>query len=192
VKVPAFHIVVAAVLTLQFVHYYGAGARTFVRSRLDDGGEEAAALFALAGAGIIILAWIYRIDVLNGVIALGLVSASLFLYEWARRTIRGRGFAVIFGGNVPEAVCDSGPYAYIRHPFYASYVIGLTAALVAFPNVFTALGWFVATWFFVHGARHDEMAISDSPLAGAYADYRKRTGMFFPTPRRQQHISHAA
>ena len=183
-RLPLFHIIVTAALTLQFVHYYGAGARTFVRSRLDDGGEEAAALFAVAGASVIILAWIYRVAVLNGVIALGLTAASLCLYEWARRTIRGRRFAVIFGGTVPEAVCDSGPYAYIRHPFYASYVIGFTAALAAFPNVITALGWLMATWFFVHGARHDEKAISDSPLASPYADYRRRTGMFFPTARK--------
>jgi protein-S-isoprenylcysteine O-methyltransferase Ste14 len=184
VRVPVFHIVVTAALALQFVHYYGAGARTFVRSRLDDGGEEAAALFAVAGAGVFILAWIYRIALLNGVIALGLTGASLCLYKWARLTIRGRRFAVIFGDNVPDAVCDSGPYAYIRHPFYASYVIGFTAALVAFPNVFVALGWLIATWFFVHGARHDEKAIRNSPLASAYADYRRRTGMFFPTARK--------
>lgn len=91
---------------------------------------------------------------------------------------------VIFGGNVPEAVCDTGPYRYIRHPFYASYIVGFTAALAAFPNVFTALAWLVATGFFVHGARHDEETIGESDLAGAHAAYRKHTGMFFPTGRK--------
>jgi protein-S-isoprenylcysteine O-methyltransferase Ste14 len=183
-KAPVFHIVVAAVLALQFVHYFGAGARTFVRSKLDDGAEEAGALFCVAGAGILIMARIYRIGLPSGVIALALVGASLFLYEWARRTVRGRKFSVIYSDNVPESVCDGGPYAYVRHPLYLSYFLGFSAALVAFPNIFSALGWVVAVGYFVYGARHDEKVLGASDLAKDYGEYRQRTGMFFPVFRK--------
>jgi protein-S-isoprenylcysteine O-methyltransferase Ste14 len=183
-KIPAFHIAVTVALAFQFVHYFGAGARTFARPRLDEGGEIAGMLFIAAAAGVAILAWYQRIAVVAGALALVLVAVSLFLYEWTRRTIRGRGFFVIHSDYVPESVCDTGPYAYVRHPFYVSYMIGFTAALIAFPNVFTALGWLLAVWWLVSGARHDEKAIDASPLAEAYGDYRRRTGMFFPALRR--------
>jgi protein-S-isoprenylcysteine O-methyltransferase Ste14 len=179
-----FHIVVAVALAIQFVHYFGAGARTFVRPKLDDGGEEAGALFCVAGAGVLIMARVYRIALPNGVIALALVGASTFLYEWARRTVRGRGFYVIYSDDVPGSVCDGGPYAYVRHPLYLSYLIGFSATLVAFPNVFSALGWVVAAGYFIYGARHDEKVLGASDLSGAYAEYRQRTGMFFPVLRK--------
>jgi protein-S-isoprenylcysteine O-methyltransferase Ste14 len=183
-KPSVFHITVSAVLAFQFVHFFVAGARTFVRPKLDDGGEEAGALFCGAGAGILIMARIYRVALPNGVMALALAGTSLFLYEWARRTVRGRGFSVIHSDIVPESVCDSGPYAYVRHPLYLSYLIGFGAAFAGFPNVFSALGWVVAAGYFVHGARHDEKAIGASVLASSYAGYKQRTGMFLPVFRK--------
>jgi protein-S-isoprenylcysteine O-methyltransferase Ste14 len=183
-KIPVFHIAVTVALAFQFVHYLGAGARTFMRPRLDDGGEIAGMIFCAAAAGVVILAWYQRVALVTGVIALALVAMSLFLYEWTRRTITGRRFSVIYSDDVPDSVCDSGPYAYVRHPFYVSYMIGFTAAVVAFPNIFTVLGWLLAAWWFVSGARHDEKAIDASPLTEEYAEYRRRTGMFFPVRRR--------
>jgi protein-S-isoprenylcysteine O-methyltransferase Ste14 len=179
-KAPVFHFVVAAALAIQFVHYFVAGTRTFVRPKLDDSGEEAGMLFSVAAAGVLIMAWTFRIAFANGVVALAMTGASLALYEWARRTVRGRRFSVIYSEDVPEALCDSGPYAHVRHPLYLSYLLGFTAALVAFPNVFAALGWMVAVAWFVRGAVHDEKVITTSALASPYARYRERTGMFFP------------
>jgi protein-S-isoprenylcysteine O-methyltransferase Ste14 len=58
------------------------------------------------------------IPLLNGV-AGGLIAfLSVWLYEWTRRTVEGRGFYIGFGGQVPSAVCEQGPYRYLRHPFY--------------------------------------------------------------------------
>jgi len=183
-KTPIFQAAVATALAIQFVHYFVAGMRAFSRPKLDDAGEMAGAVFCIAGAGVLIMARIFRIAVVNGVIALALVVASLFLYEWARRTVRGRGFFVIYSDNVPESVCESGPYAYVRHPLYLSYIIGFSATLVAFPNVFAAIGWALAVAWFVYGAQHDERALRESALASDYAEYRHRTGMFIPVFRR--------
>ena len=35
---------------------------------------------------------------------------------------------------------------------------------------------------YAHAARSEERKFADSSLAAAYADYRSRTGMFFPNP----------
>jgi protein-S-isoprenylcysteine O-methyltransferase Ste14 len=52
--------------------------------------------------------------------AAGLV-ASLALYEWAASSIRGRLFSFAGNHDVPQFVHRSGPYAYVRNPFYLSY-----------------------------------------------------------------------
>lgn len=183
---PVFRIVVAAALAFQFAHYLVAGARTFVRPKFDDGGEAAGILFTAAAAGVLILAWSTPVPVARGIIALVLAGISITLYEWARHAVKGRAFAVIFSGDVPEDICRDGPYAWIRHPFYASYIVGFTAALVAYPGVYAAIAWLGATWWFTKGARHDEQGIAASPLAEAYADYRRQTGMFLPSMRRRR------
>ena len=66
------------------------------------------------------------------------LALSVALYEWARQTIWGRRFGLGWGDHVPEALCASGPYRYIRHPIYLSYLLAFLAVLIALPHWITA------------------------------------------------------
>ena len=85
-----------------------------------------------------------------------------------------------WGDHVPETLCEEGPYRYIRHPIYLSYVLAFLAVLVALPHWITALTFLFNLALFVCSARSDERGIAGSALAADYAAYRKRTGMFLP------------
>jgi len=61
-----------------------------------------------------------------------LALCSVVLYEWTRRTVVDRNFYVGLAGEVPGAVCDAGPYRYVRHPFYLSYIVAFVGVAVAF------------------------------------------------------------
>jgi len=110
---------------------------------------------------------------------LGLLM-SLGLFHWARKTIRGKFFSYLSSADRPEFICMAGPYARIRNPFYASYLIAYFSAVFLMPDDVTALVFLVMVWLFCSAAVDEEKKFLDSPLANAYRDYMARTGRFFP------------
>jgi protein-S-isoprenylcysteine O-methyltransferase Ste14 len=113
-----------------------------------------------------------------------LAFCSFALYESARRVVAGRGFCVALSGEVPPAVCTDGPYRFIRHPVYTSYVLAFLALTVAFPGLPSAAVFVGNLVFFVVVATYEERTIAHSALAQAYATYRQRAGMFLPRLKR--------
>ena len=82
--------------------------------------------------------------------------------------------------NAPRQIVTFGPYRFVRHPFYVSFIIlNIGAALItrdmitmaAVPLALIALDWTV---------RQEERKLLASPLGGEYGAYRARTGRFFP------------
>jgi protein-S-isoprenylcysteine O-methyltransferase Ste14 len=166
-----------------FLHFLLAGARTFVRSGTNDdrGAAYAQGAFVFGGTcAIWFLGLRQPIPLLNGAAAAVVLVISIALYEWARHAIWKRGFHVGWSGFVPAELCERGPYRYLRHPIYASYLLAFLAAAIALPHPLTAAIFLANLALLVHGARNDERAISASPLAADYAAYRKRASMFWP------------
>ncbi len=110
---------------------------------------------------------------------LGLIAA-LVLFEWARRTIRGQFFSWIFSPDTPAFLLTAGPYAYVRNPFYTSYLLTMAAAVMIVPGVFRAAVFVAMVIYFLRAALHEEKKFAGSELAGEYARYRHRTGRFLP------------
>ena len=166
-----------------FVHFSIAGGRTFYFVADGSGVAAIVAEVVFYGMGTGVTWWLglhQAIPPANQWAATLLLLTSLGLYEWARHIIWGRRFGVGWGVHVPEALCDGGPYRYIRHPIYTSYVLGYLAVLVALPHWITAAVFLFNLALWVGCARRDERVLADSALAADYAAYCKRTGMFLP------------
>jgi protein-S-isoprenylcysteine O-methyltransferase Ste14 len=111
------------------------------------------------------------------------LAAALGVFEWARRSIRGQFFSYILSDDVPKFVWNSGPYAYVRHPVYTSYMLALISAGAMFPTP-GMLASIAATIVYFHlAARYEERKFQNSPLAADYAAYKRRSGRFFPRLR---------
>ena len=106
--------------------------------------------------------------------------AAFVLFEWARRTVRGQFFSWIFSSDTPAFLCSSGPYAYVRNPFYTSYLLTMASPLVMVPSLFRLLVLGGLGIYFEVAARHEERKFARSTLAEEYARYRQRTGRFLP------------
>jgi protein-S-isoprenylcysteine O-methyltransferase Ste14 len=176
------------VLGCTFVYFLGAGGRKFTRSGADVSGAAFAQLsFIWSGAAATIILGLYvPIRIYNGIGSLAVLLCSLTLYEWARHTISGRSFYVAWSGNTPDALCDQGPYVYIRHPIYASYILAFLAVLVAMPTLITLAVLVCNAGLFVHAALSDKRGLTSGAFAAEYAQYKKRTGMFLPRIARHQ------
>jgi protein-S-isoprenylcysteine O-methyltransferase Ste14 len=146
------------------------------RDRRVGGGS----LFMLGYVGVMIGSQTSELFVpalIPGVLGL---AAGMGVFIWARVTIHGRYFSYINSRDVPEFVCSDGPYRWVRHPFYSSYLLALVGTTVMFPNPITAAGCVVAYLSFNSAAAFEENKFTHSVVAGEYVAYVRRTGRFVP------------
>jgi len=112
--------------------------------------------------------------------ALAIFAASLALFLWAAKTTRLMRLKLAFDPEPPGLVVQTGPYRYVRHPFYASYILfwfGCTVATVH-PLMLIFLAAFGA--INLTAACREERAFEMSPFAEEYMNYRKTAGLFWP------------
>ena len=74
-----------------------------------------------------------------------------------------------------------GPYAYVRHPFYASYLLYWVAG--AFISNWLWASVFVMGCLYFTAIRQEENRFGFSPLAASYEAYRRQTGALIPVLR---------
>jgi len=128
-------LILVVVLGCSFVYFLGAGARTFTSSGTDDVGALWAQISFGSGALTTIrLGLLVPIRLYTGLASIAILVCSLALYESARHVIWGRGFYIAWSGDVPEALCERGPYAYIRHPIYALSILLVAATAFVLPT----------------------------------------------------------
>jgi protein-S-isoprenylcysteine O-methyltransferase Ste14 len=171
--------VIQVIASLVWMRHFLGAARTF---RLPAGERPSRAihLFPLATGAMVYAMFRSRLE--TRLVAPGLVFLliSLLLFEWARLSVKGRFFSYLYAKDTPEFLWTSGPYAYIRNPFYASYLLSYAAIVLMFPSLLPLAVLAGMSVFFFRVARYEEKKFERSPLASQYSEYVKRTGRFFP------------
>ena len=112
--------------------------------------------------------------------AMVLFLLALALFVWTVRLTRKTPLTVAYARDEPALLLKRGPYRYVRHPFYVSYLLFWAGTAAASPGVFPWAVPLVMLLVYWHAARREEAKFAASPLASAYADYRARVGMFLP------------
>lgn len=110
-------------------------------------------------------------------LAAAIYMISLLLFWWSLRTAKQLDFA--FSKNVGEIITN-GPFGFIRHPFYVSYVLCWLTSSLLFNSY---LLWITLTYlifFYFISARREENVILKSTHSKEYASYKKEIGMFLP------------
>ncbi len=96
---------------------------------------------------------------------------------------------VLFAAQQSHTLAVTGPYAYIRHPQYAGFVLIMLGFLVQWPTLLTLAMFPVLVFMYVRLARHEEHEVA-AEFGEAYARYAARVPAFFP--RRGAHGQDAA
>ena len=146
-----------------------AGFAWFLWSRLADG-------YAHHGTGAA-----------RNVAGLVLLSLEAALFWWAVDTTRARRLTLAFSADQPAFLHVSGPYAWVRHPFYVSYGLFWIATAVLCEGRMHWLVPVVMIAVYVRAARGEEAKFAASDLAGAYERYRSRTALL-PRLRRATRV----
>ena len=120
-------------------------------------------------------------------IGAGGLLLSLALFQWAAASIRGRTFSFAGNHDLPQFVHRSGPYAYVRNPFYLSYLLAEIATVLIWPSVWGVLLLVVMVVYFQWLTRFEEDKFARSPVAAEFAAYKASTGRLLPRLHRQHH-----
>jgi protein-S-isoprenylcysteine O-methyltransferase Ste14 len=174
----------SALMLLPFFWFLSMGRGTFRTPVTRTTGLKLGALALLSG--LLLGMWNGvkgTYDPAHWVAGAVIALASMALYESARRVIKDRGFCLALSGEVPQSVCVEGPYRFVRHPVYGSYILAFLAMLIAFPNAVGATLFAINVLFFGYAAAAEERVLAGSPLASRYSAYKNSAGMFLPRLR---------
>lgn len=120
--------------------------------------------------------------------ALLVFGVAFALFIWALAENRRRPLSLAWSTDPPDHLVTTGPYRWVRHPFYASYLCAWMGGAAAAGG---AIAWGVPAFMwllFYLTARQEESKFARSRLAAAHRRYRATTGMFVPRPARRPEL----
>lgn len=115
-------------------------------------------------------------------VGIAAMVAAIALFWYAVATTRSRPPAIAFAQTQPSTFYSRGPYRFVRHPFYVSYLLCWVGTSLVTRGL---LSWVVPVLFAVIYFRlavQEELTFMHSEFAATYKDYQRRVGMFFPKP----------
>ena len=128
----------------------------------------------------LMLLWLESQPLWAALVGLVIELASLALFWAAITASRNARLRLAFDRENPDTLVMEGPYKYLRHPFYTSYLVFWVGWAIAIWSPWTLLPLAVLVAIYVVAAKGEEQKFSNSPLAAQYEAYRKRAGMFWP------------
>jgi len=82
--------------------------------------------------------------------------------------------------DAPKNIVTHGSYAWVRHPFYTSFIICLIGCVIVCPHFATIITLCYAVLALMLTARREESRLSASEFGEEYQEYMKNVGRFFP------------
>ena len=86
---------------------------------------------------------------------------------------------VLYAAQRTHTLATTGPYAWIRHPQYAAFVLIMFGFLVQWPTLLTLAMFPVLTYMYVRLARREEREVA-AEFGPEYQRYAARTPAFIP------------
>lgn len=109
-----------------------------------------------------------------------LYSLSLLLFLWASHYTRRHKLSLAFSEDTPNHLLSDGPWGYVRHPFYAAYLLSYVAGTVASGTGWTIAVFVVMATIYCLAAQHEERKFAGSDVHEEWLEWKRRTGMFWP------------
>lgn len=92
---------------------------------------------------------------------------------------------MLYAAQRTHTLATAGPYAYIRHPQYAAFVLILFGFLLQWPTLLTLAMFPVLTYMYLRLARREEREAAEE-FGDTYRRYAATTPAFFPQLRQRK------
>lgn len=116
-----------------------------------------------------------------------LMAASYWLFWATIRESRNARLLAAFDSDMPRNLLKTGPYAFVRHPFYLSYMMLWLGWWIAVWNVWGAVPFIAMGTTYWKAAGEEEQKFASTAMAEEYRDYARRTGRFLPRFTKRAH-----
>jgi protein-S-isoprenylcysteine O-methyltransferase Ste14 len=133
-------------------------------------------------AVFLLLLWTNSAPLPAQIVALVLEGLSLWLFFRTIAASRGQALHFAFDADNPVSLVTSGPYRYVRHPFYTSYLIFWTGFATGTWSLWALPVLILIAILYTVAARGEEAKFAETAMAADYAAYSARAGMFWPKP----------
>jgi protein-S-isoprenylcysteine O-methyltransferase Ste14 len=117
------------------------------------------------------------------IFGLFLLIFSLVLFLITINESRQAKLLAAFDEKKPRTLLKTGPYAFVRHPFYSSYLIQWIGWAIAAWDLWAVVPVVGMTATYWRAASEEEAKFAETPMAEAYKQYAAVTGRFFPKLR---------
>lgn len=121
-----------------------------------------------------------KFSALAEVVAAVLSAASISLISYTLGTHRQRLALWHQQNDRPQNIVTEGAYKYIRHPFYAAFILALLAMVVLCASPWTLAVGLTGLLMLNHTAAGEERRLQASEFGEEYKNYLRRSGRFFP------------
>jgi protein-S-isoprenylcysteine O-methyltransferase Ste14 len=172
---------IVSAVSLSVIAQYSWSLKAHFNSPKMPTGTVVISVVVLTTAAIYVaLLWIESQPLLATLVALMLEGLAIWMFWSAIKASRAARLKMAFDVRNPHGLVTGGPYRYLRHPFYTSYLIFWIGWAVATWSLWSVVPLVVITVIYVLAALGEERKFSRTEMAADYADYRRRTGFFWP------------
>lgn len=173
-------LVVSALSVAVVVQYTWALRAHFSSKKVPSGTMLISVVVLATTATFVALTWSGEQPWPVQIVGLIIELAGLALFWAAIKASRSARLRLAFDAENPHSFVTEGPYKYLRHPFYTSYLIFWIGWAIAVWSAWALIPVAVITTIYVVAAKGEERKFSNTPMAQAYAEYKRRTGFFWP------------
>ena len=128
----------------------------------------------------LILQWALEQPPAAALIGAAVQIGSLVLFWAAIRASRTARLRLAFDEENPDSLVTEGPYRYLRHPFYLSYLIFWSGWTIAVWSPWAVVLLAVILAVYILAAKGEEQKFANTAMAGEYQAYKQRTGFLWP------------
>lgn len=176
----ALDLIISAVSLIMIGFYSWSLRGHFASPKMPMGAKIISAVVVATSLFFFYLVWTR--DQATGAQITGLIVelAGAALFWSAISASRKARLRFAFDEENPHSIVTGGPYRYLRHPFYTSYLIFWSGWAIASWSAWTILPVAIFAAIYATAARAEEKKFLGSPLAGDYEAYKARAGFFWP------------
>lgn len=152
----------------------------FSSKSMPRGALVIAIVVPLCAVLMLVLQWLLEQPAAAVLLGVALELASLVLFWAAIRASREARLRLAFDEENPDSLVTEGPYRYLRHPFYTSYLIFWAGWTIAAWSPWALLPLLAIVVVYVVAAKGEEQKFERTALADDYRAYKRRTGFLWP------------
>jgi protein-S-isoprenylcysteine O-methyltransferase Ste14 len=176
----ALDIVLTALSIFVIGSHAVVGKGHFKSKQMPAGANLVSAAVLTTLAVFLILLWTNDAPVAALLVALALEAVSLWLFFRTIAASRDGALHFAFDTENPVSLVTAGPYRYVRHPFYTSYLVFWTGLAIGTWSLWSIPVLVLMAVLYTVAARDEETKFGRTGMSEEYAAYRARTGMFWP------------